>query len=70
MEEEMLKSSTIIKDKMIEPYFIGKDATCYTVYELVKVSSDETKAKRGRKRVVTEEKKFYILKILSLLNQD
>jgi len=57
MEEEMLKSSTIIKDKMIEPYFIGKDATCYTVYELVKASNDETKPKRGRKRVVTEENK-------------
>jgi hypothetical protein len=57
MENEMLKSSTIIKDKMIEPYFIGKDSTCYTVYELAKANNDDTKPKRGRKRVLTEENK-------------
>lgn len=55
--EEMLISSTIIRDSKIEPYFIGKDATCYTVYELTKANNDDTKPKRGRKRVVTEENK-------------
>lgn len=57
MEKEMLKSSTIIKDKMIDPYFIGKDSTCYTVYELTKANNDDTKPKRGKKRIITEDNK-------------
>ncbi len=27
--------STTIKDPLLEPYFIGKDSHCYTVYEAV-----------------------------------
>jgi|688.fasta_scaffold585687_2 hypothetical protein len=57
-ENELLVSSTIIKDALIEPYFIGKDANCYTVYELSKAKNDtDNKPKRGRKRVLTEENK-------------
>ena len=26
---------TIIKDSLLEPYFIGKDAYCYTAYEVI-----------------------------------
>ena len=26
---------TIIKDDLLEPYFIGKDAYCYTAYEVI-----------------------------------
>ena len=26
---------TIIKDNLLEPYFIGKDAHCYTAYEVI-----------------------------------
>ena len=26
---------TIIKDELLEPYFIGKDAYCYTAYEMI-----------------------------------
>ena len=26
---------TIIKDELLEPYFIGKDAYCYTAYEVI-----------------------------------
>ena len=26
---------TIIRDELIEPYFIGKDAYCYTAYEVI-----------------------------------
>ena len=26
---------TIIRDNLLEPYFIGKDAHCYTAYEVI-----------------------------------
>ena len=26
---------TIIRDELLEPYFIGKDAYCYTAYEVI-----------------------------------
>jgi len=26
---------TIIKDQLLEPFYIGKDAYCYTVYEVI-----------------------------------
>ena len=26
---------TIIRDPLLEPYFIGKDAYCYTAYEVI-----------------------------------
>jgi hypothetical protein len=31
-EKEELSSVTLIKDPKMEPYFIGKDAHCYTIY--------------------------------------
>ncbi len=34
-KEESTSSITIIRDPKIEPYYIGKDAYCYTVYQLV-----------------------------------
>ena len=34
-EKEKLSSITVIRDPKIEPYFIGKDAYCYTVYETI-----------------------------------
>jgi hypothetical protein len=46
-EKEALSSMTLIKDPLIEPYFIGKDASSYTVYESLKAGNN-TKG-RGRK---------------------
>ena len=34
-EKEELSSITTIRDPRIEPYFIGKDAYCYTVYQTI-----------------------------------
>ena len=34
-EKEESSSITIIRDPKIEPYFIGKDAYCYTVYQTI-----------------------------------
>ena len=34
-EKEEASSTTFIRDSKIEPYFIGKDTHCYTVYETV-----------------------------------
>ena len=34
-EKEELSNNTFIRDAKIEPYFIGKDAHCYTVYETI-----------------------------------
>ena len=33
--------STTIKDPLLEPYFIGKDSHCYTVYEAVAPKKQE-----------------------------
>ncbi len=38
-ENEQLSSLSLIKDEVMEPYFIGRDNHCYTVYENV-VSSE------------------------------
>jgi len=46
-EKEALSSLTLIKDPLIEPYFIGKDANSYTVYETLKVGNNNKG--RGRK---------------------
>lgn len=46
-EKEALSSLTLIKDPLIEPYFIGKDANSYTVYQTV--YPGENKRGRGRK---------------------
>ncbi len=32
-QKQELSSVTLIKDPILEPYFIGKDTYCYTVYE-------------------------------------
>ena len=34
-EKEELSSITVIRDPKIEPYYIGKDAYCYTVYQTI-----------------------------------
>jgi len=34
-EKEEFSSLTIIRDPKIEPYFVGKDAYCYTIYETI-----------------------------------
>ena len=34
-EKEEASSTTFIRDNRIEPYFIGKDSHCYTVYETI-----------------------------------
>lgn len=47
-EKEALSSLTLIKDPLIEPYFIGKDgANSYTVYQ--NVYPGENSKGRGRK---------------------
>lgn len=49
--------STTIKDPLLEPYFIGRDAHCYTVYEAV--APKKTRAgdvlKKGEKGKVYEK---------------
>ena len=40
---EQLSSITLIKDKVMEPYFIGKDHYCYTIYENVESSESPGK---------------------------
>ena len=48
MSENQLPSSiTVIKDPSMEPYFIGKDSTSYTVYETVYPGTNNKG--RGRK---------------------
>jgi hypothetical protein len=34
-KEESTSSITIIRDPRIEPFFIGKDTHCYTIYETI-----------------------------------
>jgi predicted DNA-binding ArsR family transcriptional regulator len=34
-EPSLLSSTTIIRDPKIEPFFISKDAYCYTIYKTV-----------------------------------
>jgi len=46
-EKEALSSMTLIKDPLIEPYFIGKDSCSYTVYQSMH-PGENTKG-RGRK---------------------
>ena len=45
-EKQALSSLTLIKDPLIEPYFIGKDASSYTVYETLMPGNN----KKGRGR--------------------
>jgi hypothetical protein len=51
-EKQALSSLTLIKDPLIEPYFIGKDANSYTVYESMKIGANNKG--RGRKTRTTE----------------
>ena len=46
-EKEVLSSLTLIKDPLIEPYFIGKDGSSYTIYESLKIGNNNKG--RGRK---------------------
>ena len=48
MAKEELSSITVIRDPKIEPYFIGKDAHCYTVYQTI---IPDTKYTEGNKPV-------------------
>lgn len=55
MSENQLPSSmTMIKDPVLEPYFIGKDSNSYTVYQTVMPG---TNAGRGRKERTKESVK-------------
>lgn len=38
---------TIIKDSLLEPFYIGKDAYCYTVYEVI--TPDAKNLEKGSK---------------------
>ena len=51
-EKQALSSLTLIKDPLIEPYFIGKDSSSYTVYESMKAGASNKG--RGRKARTTE----------------
>jgi hypothetical protein len=51
-EKQALSSLTLIKDPLIEPYFIGKDSSSYTVYEAMKAGANNKG--RGRKTRTTE----------------
>jgi len=46
---------TIIKDDLLEPYFIGKDAYCYTAYEVItpqkKYLAEGSKGKKYEKPI-------------------
>lgn len=55
MSENQLPSSmTMIKDPVLEPYFIGKDSNSYTVYQTVMPG---TNTGRGRKERTKESVK-------------
>ena len=46
-ENQMPSSMTMIKDPILEPYFIGKDTNSYTVYQTVMPGTNNKG--RGRK---------------------
>ena len=51
-EKEEASSTTFIRDNRIEPYFIGKDTHCYTVYETVTPDIRYTEANKPGKDYV------------------
>ena len=54
-EIEEISSSTVIKDPIIEPYYIEKDSHCYTIYKDFQAQElKEGEKRRGRKS--TKEK--------------
>ena len=53
IKEELSASVTVIKDPKMEPFFIGKDSYCYTVYQ--KVNPDPRYARK-----TTDLEKEYI----------
>ena len=38
----------IIKDPVLEPYYIGRDSHCYTVYEVITPDSDRLRSKDSK----------------------
>jgi hypothetical protein len=52
-----MSNNSTIRDPLLEPYYVGKDAYCYTVYE--SVAPKKTRAgdvlKKGTKGVVYEK---------------
>jgi hypothetical protein len=42
-QKSELSSITLIKDSVLEPYFIGKDSYCYTIYENAVSSENASK---------------------------
>ena len=38
----------IIKDPILEPYYIGRDSHCYTVYEIITPDSDRLRSKSSK----------------------
>tara|TARA_R110000782_G_scaffold40390_4_gene93347 strand:- start:608 stop:928 length:321 start_codon:yes stop_codon:yes gene_type:complete len=52
-----MSNNSTIKDPLLEPYYVGKDAHCYTVYE--SVAPKKTRAgdvlKKGAKGVIYEK---------------
>ena len=38
----------IIKDPVLEPYYIGRDSHCYTVYEVITPDSDRLRSKSSK----------------------
>jgi hypothetical protein len=50
---KQFKHSTIIKDPLLLPYFIGKDNNCYTIYEEVKPDEDSIRSIKGDSYIKT-----------------
>ena len=38
----------IIKEPVLEPYYIGRDSHCYTVYEVITPDSDRLRSKSSK----------------------
>lgn len=61
------KSIQIIKDPLLEPYFITKDEYSFTVKEMVKSNSDHFRSK-GKSKVY-EKTHYYFPKFYQALNK-
>jgi hypothetical protein len=53
--EQLPKFITVIKDPLIEPFFIGRDLNCYTVYQTLFPGFNQNQ--RGRKTRAKESVK-------------
>ena len=58
----------IIKDPSLEPYYIGRDSHCYTVYEVITPDSDRLRSK-GSKGEDYEKPVAHYSKFGSALNK-